>query len=248
MVINMMKLLQLIKKRDIDVYEFNKIHFQLTKEKKEFPEEIKAEIKQAWNKEKNHCFNGEMISIETIYLENNALYLCLKYGDYKQYIGTRKFRPSHLNNFDSINYMMPLSFGCMCITKDDYLIVSKRTGTHLNNHLYGFIPEGYLEPTDIDSDADLIRTVCKRELIEEVGTNLNIVDLKIIGGIYEQKVRNFYIACIIWVDKNFDEIDFTPNKEFDSLCFITNNSLGLINFKKFTDHNLGKILLYMQQK
>jgi hypothetical protein len=254
-VINMDKLKEVIRDKGIVTCTFNNVNVKLTRKEKVLPELVMNFVEDYWEREKRKnpsIFNGQMMSIEKLNLTDSTLSCVLGIGDYKRYIGTNIWRPSTLRNFDPANYMMALSSGCMCITKDNWIPFSCREKAHLNSLIWGSIPEGYPEPIDFDDPKMWIHSCSLREAKEEICNDVSIESLNILGGVYEQKVKNLYVACVIRINLTRKEIEerFTPNDEFTSLLFVKNTKEDIKEMLRrydFTDHNLGKIFLYIQQ-
>lgn len=248
-----MKIEEIIKEKGIQCFPFSKIIIsEFNSEKKKLSEKTRKQVEELWVKrvkETRHrgveLFDGPLVSIDKIEIKDDVCFISLVSATYSQYVGTTEKRSETIKelNHDTVT---PLSFGCICITSDGFLAEAKRETTDLNKNRQSFPPEGYFIPEDF-LNANFLYNACTRELHEEISREINILSLELMGGVYDPVTKNLYLAVIIYIDKNKEDIKFKGG-ELSGLSFIKNSigTLENILFKKFTNHNLGKIFLFMQ--
>lgn len=146
------------------------------------PDKI-SEILRKWIKKVkagDFLYDGPLASISAFWVdENQILEFILRRSRYALFVGTRGKYPREIDinkvPLDE-NYCLPLSFGAITITQDNYIVLGLRSKKEdTGKEKIGSVPSGYLNPDTNRVYTELVGTnisfdaLILEELREEVG-------------------------------------------------------------------------------
>lgn len=203
-------------------------------------------------------FDGPLIHAKIISFLGSEIMIVGQKSSYGKFIETKKVQ--RITRMVSIgDYCNPISVGVVLVTSDEKIPFALRSETYLNNSLFSFPAEGYLDPTqDLeDKENKIISFVnaAKREIKEELNIEPENLTSFQVGGIVFDEIEQPYIALFVGCKLTSSEVkalfEKSKKEEFKEIGFVENTKEALEKFLKeyqVTPHNQGKIELYKKYK
>ncbi|MDD3032493.1 MAG: NUDIX hydrolase [Candidatus Pacebacteria bacterium] len=203
-------------------------------------------------------FDGPLIHAKSISFLGPEIMIVGQKSSYKKFIETKKV--PRITRMVSIgDYCNPISVGVVLVTSDEKIPFALRSETYLNNSLFSFPAEGYLDPIkDLEDKENRIISfvnAAKREIKEELNIEPENLTSFQVGGIVFDEIEQPYIALFVACKLNSSEVkalfEKSKKEEFKEIGFVENTKEALEKFLKeyqVTPHNQGKIELYKKYK
>lgn len=210
------------------------------------------------NVAKKEFFDGPLVHAKEICIFKDEIMIVGQESCYEKFIETKNV-PRITRMLSIGDYCNPLSVGVVLITSDNMIPFALRIGTHLNNLLFSFPAEGYLDPIkDLNDKENRIisfTNAAQREIKEELNIDAKDLISFEVGGIVFDSIEQPYITLFVNCRLTSSEVkalfEKSDKNEFKEIGFIENTKETLEKFleeHQVTPHNLGKMELYRNYK
>ena len=205
-------------------------------------------------------YDGSLASISAFWVnEQQILEFILRRSRYILYVGTREKSPREIKLHQlplDEHYCLPLSFGAITITKDNYIVLGLRSKKEdIGKEKVGSIPAGYLNP-DVNrvyikliGNSISFESLILEELREEVG--IETYTSKEYLALIQDKISSQQplVAIRLKIPFSKEELEAVGHTGWEHTEYIyIKNSKSEIRkaFKRyqFTPHSLGTIICH----
>lgn len=202
-------------------------------------------------------FNGPLFRMDSYVLDRtpkgiDRIELFLSDTDYKEFVGTRD--PEFVTTFGKEKIGNPVSVGVILISKDNKLILGKRSSKIDADKSSISVVAGYLDPQkDIIRDhhsnsdkVDIFYGIC-REIYEETGIEVkDFVELICIGVLVNRRHNQvnipFYCKLNILARDVLNRAYKCSKREFAELFAVQNTEQSLEELMEKPEHEISDIL------
>jgi hypothetical protein len=253
-----LKVLEPAKEVQILASGFNGVRIaKIYPRKHKFPKTQMDKIAQTWKKaEKEHkgvLWNGPLASVMNFKIdEYKILEFILRKSDFRLYLGTRSKQPirTALKPLDK-ERSLPLSFGAVTITSDNFIVLGIREKTEAYKGEADLRASGYFDPeqdiikTDIGAEYS-VELLILRESYEELGTEIYIAK-RYLALIQDAQPLLSVEIKIPFSKEQIGKIAKGSDEHSESV-FVENNFEAIktaFQEYKFTPHTLSAIICHL---